>query len=349
MSPSQPIVLSARAASRLARERRQLVKSLEQELSSLRVAVDADRGARWPSSRELGAWQKTATARLKALLGWPLVGGTPARVKSQWWQIGRDKDGDIRLGRFGVTGGYAAFTLLFLPRAQRPVPLVIAQHGGLGLVEMISGLGRSTTNYSDIVARLRRRDCAVLVPQLPMWNTSAEPACSLEKLDARLQLLGGSSPALQTLTLRRALDAALELPELRDTTVGLAGLSYGGCFGLYAAALDTRIKAVLSSCYFNDRHAYPLPPAVAAGAARSFLDAELGALICPRPLWLEVGDKDELFSPAGARVEAAKLRRLYHDVGEAGRFRLKVFPGTHEFNRADAGLDFLLRALHPKR
>jgi dienelactone hydrolase len=160
-----------------------------------------------------------------------------------------------------------------------------------------------------------------------------------------MRLLGGSFPALNVLTLQRALDAALALPALRHSPVGLAGFSYGGCIGLYAGALDSRIRAVLTSGYFNDRHAYPLPPSVPAGAAQGLLDAELGALMCPRALWIEVTDHDELFSPKGARTEAAKLRRLYRETGHSARFRFCVFSGAHEFNRSDAGLEFLLKEL----
>lgn len=330
----------------LAAERTHLVASLERELARERSAVDKARGARWPTPLRLGAWQKTATIHLATQLGWPLVGGEPPRVKTRWRRLGRDKHGEIRLVRFGVTGHYAAFALLFLPGGGPPTSLVIAQHGGLGLVETIAGLGRPTTNYNDLVTRLRRRGCAVLVPQLPMWSDHAEPPCALEKLDPRLQLLGGSNPALQTLTLRRALDAALARPELRGARVGLAGVSYGGCFGMYAAALDPRIQALLTSVFFNDRHAYPFAPSFAAGAAQTFLDAELGALVCPRALWIEVADRDELITPQGARAEAAKLGRLYRATGHGARFRFTVFPGPHEFNRSDAGLDFLTRALN---
>ena len=335
-------------AARLLNERRHLVASLERELARHRAAADTTRAASWPTAVRLPAWQKSATKRLTALLGWPLTDAVPPREKTVWRTLGHDFLGEVRLVRFGVTGDYASFALLFLPQTSAPktFPLVIAQHGGLGLVETISGLnGRPTNNYNDLVTRLRRRHCAVLVPQLPMWSDYAEPRCSLEDLDARLRLCGHTSPALQTLTLRRALDAALALPALRAAPVGYAGLSYGGCFGLYAAALDQRIRAVLTSAYFNDRHAYPIGPATAPGAAHAFLDAELAALICPRAHWIEPADRDDLFSPAGARAEAAKVKKLYRDAGHAARFRFTVFPGTHEFNRDDAGLDFLLRAL----
>ena len=345
MSSIRRTALFPGAAARFEAERAGLVTSLERELSAQRSAANRIRGAGWPAPRRLAGWQRSATRRLTALLGWPLVGGRPPRGRPRWSRLGRDRDGEIRLVRFGVTGRYSAFALLLLPAAAGKAPLVIAQHGGLGLVEKVAGLRGSTSNYNDLVARLRQRGCAVLLPQLPMWRDSGPPRCDQDDFEPRLRLLGGSFPALHALTLRRALDAALALPELRTARVGLAGLSFGGCHGLYATALDPRIGALLTSGFFNDRHAYPLPSTVPPGAARAFLDAELGALVCPRPLWIETADQDELFLPAGARTEAAKLRRLYRAVGHPARFRFTVFPGRHEFNRSDAGLDFLVNAL----
>lgn len=335
------------ATSALARERARQVSSLERELRQWRTAVDAQRTERWPKPHQLAAWQRRATVKLRTLLGWPLVDGQAPRLKPRWRRLAQDAPGSMHLLTFGVTGEYRAFAALFLPPAAGtiPPPLVIAQHGGLGLIEKIAGLGRPTSNYNDLVTRLRRRGCAVLVPQLPMWRDHAEPPFDQDAVEPRLRLLGGSFPALNLLTLLRALDATLARPELRGAAVGLAGLSYGGCIGMYAAALDRRIRALVTSCFFNDRHAYPLPPAVPAGAARALLDAELGALVCPRALWIEVGKHDALFTTAGARAEARQLRRLYRETGHGDRFGYREFPGPHEFNRSDEGLDFLFRAL----
>ncbi|MBS0632663.1 MAG: hypothetical protein JSS11_12180 [Verrucomicrobia bacterium] len=341
MKPSRAL------SARFLNERKHLVASLNRELARHTAAADTTRAAAWPDAAHLARWQKSAAHRLTTLLGWPLTDSAKPKVKTSWRTLGRDALGELRLVRFGVTGEYGSFAALFLPAKPRttPPPLVIALHGGLGTIEKIAGLGHPTRNYNDLVTRLRRRHCAVLVPQLPLWRDHAEPYCAIEDLTARLNLLGHNSPALQTLTLRRALDAALAVPALRTAPVGLAGLSYGGCYGLYAAALDPRIRCLVTSAFFNDRHTYPNPAAVALGLAQSFLDAELAALVCPRALWIETGDKDELFTPSGARLEAKKVRALYRATGHAARFHFEVFRGTHEFNRAEANLDFLLHAL----
>lgn len=333
--PSYPV-------ERLVQERAQIFASLQKEFGAREQALKRTAAKEWPTPQRLPAWQRKTRAELKRALGWPLVGGATPKAKARWENFAEDELGTIWLVRFGVTGGYATYALLFLPRDAKVTSLVIAQHGGLGIVERFAGLGESSKNYNDLVARLRRRGAAVLAPQLPMWGHHAEPRFSMDQTDPRLRLLGGSFPALNVLTLQRALDAALALPALRGAHVTLVGVSYGGCFGLFAGALDPRIAGVLTSVYFNDRHRYPqlagLPLTLSAG----FLDAELAALMCPRRLWIEVADGDELFTPEGAKREAAKVAKLYRAAGHARRFHFEVFSGPHEFNRSDEGIEWIL-------
>ena len=70
--------------------------------------------------------------------------------------------------------------------------------------------------------------------------------------------------------------------------IGMIGLSYGGFYTLFAAALDVRIGAAVSSCFFNNRKMYDFVDWVWFNAANQFMDAEVGALVCPRPLYVEV-------------------------------------------------------------
>lgn len=128
----------------------------------------------------------------------------------------------------------------------------------------------------------------------------------------------------------------------------MIGLSYGGFYSLFSAALDRRIRAAVSSCFFNDRKTYDVPDWSWFGSANRFLDAEVGSLVCPRPLYIEVGKKDELFDVRRARPEAKKLAGVYRSLGLAEQFRYKEHDGGHELDRADDGIDFLCRHLQVK-
>ena len=52
---------------------------------------------------------------------------------------------------------------------------------------------------------------------------------------------------------KRALDYLLSRPEVDPARAGAAGCSGGGALTAYIGALDRRIKAVISGCYFNSR------------------------------------------------------------------------------------------------
>ena len=93
----------------------------------------------------------------------------------------------------------------------------------------------------------------------------------------------------------------------------------------------------------------PWPPFACASPAKLFLDAEVGALVCPRPLYVEVGAKDTLFDVRKARPEARRLRAFYERLGIADRFRYKEHEGGHELDRADDGIEFLCRHLGVSR
>jgi len=55
-------------------------------------------------------------------------------------------------------------------------------------------------------------------------------------------------------------------------------------------------------------------------AANQFMDAEVGALVCPRPLYVEVGKRDDLFNVRHARPEAKKLASIYQRLKFPDRF-----------------------------
>ena len=77
------------------------------------------------------------------------------------------------------------------------------------------------------------------------------------------------------------------------------------------------------------------------GSANSFHDAEIAGLVCPRPLYIEVGARDDLFDVASARPDADKVRTTYAALGMEDRFRYREHDGDHEFDKADDGIDFL--------
>lgn len=258
------------------------------------------------------------------------------------------EDGISRIYRLeiGVGEGLSLYGVLLLPLGcgEGPCPLAIVQHGGQGTPELCAGFHRES-NYNDMPRRILRRGFAVFLPQLHLWSGEYGPERNRQPFDNRLKQLGGSIAAVELYKLRRALDYLAARPDIDGGRIAMAGLSYGGFYTLFAAAVDLRLRAAYTSCFFNNRFVYDWSDWTWFNSGNTFLDAEVAGLVCPRPLYIEVGSDDELFEAKYAVAEYDKVKRLYEGLGLADRLRFKMFQGKHEFDAADDGIDFLCRAL----
>ncbi|MGG1515414.1 dienelactone hydrolase family protein [Paenibacillus oryzisoli] len=288
-----------------------------------------------------------------AMLGFPLnelyIEGkepvSPGKVEAAYDLIAEDALGTIYRVTLPVMEGLHAYGLFFRPPGDGPFPLVIAQHGGQGTPEMTAGFFGSV-NYNDMTRRILRRGVAVFAPQLLLWEAERfGPSFDRKQIDVQLKQLGGSLTALEVLKIRRSLDALLRRPDIDAQRVGMVGLSYGGFYTLFAAALDTRISVAVSSCFVNDRFAYGRSDWTWTGAGHRFLDAEVCGLICPRPLYIEGGAQDALFTVDGFVEESRRAGSHYERLAIPERFRAVVFDGGHEFNPQEEPLDFLFHHL----
>ncbi|WNR45556.1 alpha/beta hydrolase family protein [Paenibacillus roseipurpureus] len=285
--------------------------------------------------------------RLKAMLGWPLTEPPqpPVTDTASFVQIGEDELGSIYRANIPVMEGLTAYGLYFLPHGEGPFPLVVSQHGGQGTPELCSGFFGSE-NYHDMTRRVLRRGAAVFAPQLLLWNAERfGPEFQRQHLDTQFKQLGSSLAAIELFKIQGCINKLLERPELDTNRVGMIGLSYGGFYTLFTAAIDTRIQVSVSSCFVNDRFRYDWPDWTWFNAGNMLLDGEICGLVCPRPLYLEAGEDDELFHPEGFRAVSAQVMRYYEALGIADKFSSQVFKGTHELNPQEDPVDFLFKWL----
>ena len=292
------------------------------------------------SMAEYEAWSAQRREDFRAMLGWPLTeppAEEPPKAKIE--MVAQDELGRIFRVWIDTLPGVRTYGLLYLPRGKGPFPLAISQHGGGGTPELCT-LHENTENYNDMTRRAVRRGIAAFAPQLLLWRQEFKPAHDKLLIDRRLKQLGGSLAALEIYRLQRALDYLVSRPDIDGARVGILGLSYGGFYALYGAAADARFKVALSSCFFNSRKLYDFHDWSWRDSANRFLDAEVAALVCPRPLYIELGLHDELFAARHARPEGRKVTALYEKLGIPERFVYHEHGGGHEFDRADAGLDF---------
>lgn len=275
------------------------------------------------------------------MLGWPLTERrgrqAPEHIElEQVWQA----DG-ITLYRvqMEILPGVPLYGILF-KNGDEKRPLVISQHGGGGTPELCSGLlERGTVNYNQMTQRVLRHGVHVFAPQLLIWDPAQfqtnpkegeQTAQRRRALDQSLKMAGGSITALEVACLMGALDYFEEQPYVDAGRIGMVGLSYGGYYTQHMAAADTRIKAALTSCYFN-KHDFPVSTDYDFYRdALRFMNSELAMLVYPRKLCIQIATDDEILPAAGAREEFARLKD-YAGEQMGDWLRFKEFDGVHEF------------------
>lgn len=262
-------------------------------------------------------------------------------TKPRWENIADDPYATIYRVWLEVVDGVDAYALVSIPHGLKgPAPLLVCQHGGGGNPELVHGIleGVGTGNYGWMTLRALREGYVTLEPALlfPYGGKEDIKGQTRQQLDQQLQYLGTSILALELYKIFRLIDAACARAEVDRSRIGMAGLSYGGLYTIYAAALDTRIDVAVSSCFFNERRRYLWQDWSFFNFMNEFNDAELCALICPRPFMIEVGDADTLFAVEGAKAEALRAKRYWDGLELSDRFRFEVFAGGHEFKGDEA-------------
>ncbi len=157
--------------------------------------------------------------------------------------------------------------------------------------------------------------------------------------------LGQTVTGMWAWDLHRLIDYIETRDDAMSDRVGCAGLSGGGLQTLWASALDERIRCAVVSGYLY-------------GYKESLLDqhgncscnyvphlyehvdmGDIAALIAPRPLLVETGDKDPLNGESGLdnvypQVETA--RAAYRLLGVEDDIAHDVFDGPHKWNGVEA-------------
>ena len=280
---------------------------------------------------------------LKKMLGKPLTEkreGIPS-VRSERLS---DEDGyEIYRMHIEILDGLEMTGLLFKMKGETPRPLVLTVHGGLGSPEHISGIYGSTTNYNDMLQRVIKRNVHAFAPQLLLWDTKKYAVdYDRKSIDAGLKRVGSSIAALEIYGIQRILDYFEKQDYVKS--FGMIGISYGGFYTLYTAALETRIRSAVSCIYFNQRDAYPYEDWIWTSSAEKFDDAETACLIYPRKLYIRIADRDPLFDAKGGIAAFEKLKGYCGKVG-TDWVNFAVFEGEHEFLKDDTPIELLVNDL----
>ncbi len=264
----------------------------------------------------------------KKMLGWPLVDYEPEQLSEPKSEKLVEEDGySVYRMQFEILKGVFLTGLFFKVEGQKN-PLVIFQHGGAGTPEFVAGMYGSSEYYYDVIQTLTSQGANVFAPQLLLWDDTYGVDYDRKAIDARLKRVGSSVAAVEL----HGIFSVLDYFEKQDyvSNFGMVGLSYGGFYTLYTAALDTRIKSAVSCAFFNERKRYAYSDWTWFSSAKMLDDAEISCLIYPRKLCIELGTRDDLFSFHSGKKEFERLQNLCSDVG-CDWLSFVEFDGIHEF------------------
>jgi len=285
-------------------------------------------------------------AAFKEMLGWPLVGHKDdSRPAASFEKLADEENCEIYRVRLAVIDELTLTGLFFRQKGDEKRPLIIAQHGGLGTPELISGVYGDTGNYTRFPERILKRNVHVFCPQLLLWADAYNVPFSRGDIDNRLKRVGSSIAALEVYALTRVLDYFEE--EIYVSVFGMAGLSYGGFYTQYAMAADTRILAGISCSYFLKRDKAPWGDWTWKNSAYLFDDAEIACLVYPRNLSLLMGKSDELFDWHDSADSFERVKQLADGVG-TDWIGLELFEGVHEYPENDDAIERMLACLRAR-
>jgi dienelactone hydrolase len=162
-------------------------------------------------------------------------------------------------------------------------------------------------------------------------------------------LMGETMIGWRVYDVMRAIDWIETRKDLDAARVGCMGISGGGTCTLFSTALDPRIRAAMVSGYLNTfRDSIMSISHCIDNYVPGILNwaemYDVAGLIAPRPLFVESGERDNIFPIAASRASFARVRKVYEVFDAAALTEQETFDGPHSF-WGKRGLPFLAKHL----
>jgi len=315
------------------------------------------------SQREAEDWQQALRAKLTELLGgFPATREPlrPATLETRAFP-GYRREKIV----FDSRPGVSVLAYLLLPtRAQAPAATVICIPGHGRGVDDIVGIDEQGRERTDKPGY--EHDFAIQVAEAGMAAVAIEPmgfGCRRDLLNARqglahkaceptaggALLLGETIIGWRVWDVMRTIDYIATRPELDARRVGCMGISGGGTATLFSAALEPRIRAAMVSGYLNT---FRDSVGSLAHCVDNYVPGilnwaemhDIAGLIAPRPLFVESGERDNIFPIAASLESFRQVREVYGVFQAADRVEQEVFPGEHSF-WGKRGIPFMVKHL----
>jgi dienelactone hydrolase len=283
----------------------QMVAGIDRFLLREIAASVARRGRHWKrdvsSAEKYNAWVSANRAHLAKIIGAhdPRAKVTAldlVETTAQPALVGRGEAFEVIAVRWPVVRGVRSEGLLLVPKSTRTVPDVVAIPDADQTPEQICGLAPGVAPEAQFARRLAESGCRVVVPALidradtfSAIGSRATNQPHREFLYRPAFEMGRHIIGYEVQKVLAAVDWFAHEAGGKDRAIGVMGYGEGGLLALHAAALDTRIDAVVTSGYFDARENLWQEPIYRNVFALldEFGDAELASLVAPRALVVE--------------------------------------------------------------
>ncbi|PYT32464.1 MAG: acetylxylan esterase [Acidobacteria bacterium] len=309
------------------------------------------------------SWQKQFRAKLTELVG----GFSSARTPLQPETLEVREFPAYRREKFLIESrpGLAVLGYLLTPTNSKPpyrTMVCVPGHGrGVDDIVGIDDHGQDRTSKDGY-----QHDFAIQVAEHGLAAVAIEPMAfgcrrgsqankeglghsSCQPVAGAALMLGQTMIGWRVYDVMRTIDWIETRKELDAGRVGCMGISGGGTCTLFSAALEPRIRAAMVSGYLNTFRdsVFSLSHCIdnyVPGILNWGEMYDVAALIAPRPLFAESGDKDDIFPVEASRATFARVKKVYDIFNDAEKFQNEIFDGEHSFHGVK-GLPFLVEHL----
>ncbi len=312
--------------------------------------------------KQTEAWQKRLRAKVSEL-----VGGFPAEradLRSQTLEVREFPAYRREKFIFQSKPGLYVLAYLLTPKTQGPFATVVCAPGHGRGVDDIVGIDEHGKDRTDKAGY--QHDFALQVVEHGMAAVAIEQMAFGCRRDPRTRkrglgnsacqptagaalLLGQTMIGWRVYDVMRTIDWIETRKELDSKRVGCMGISGGGTCTTFSAALEPRIRAAMISGYLNTFRDSILSLShcidnYVPGILNWAEMYDVAGLIAPRPLFVESGEKDDIFPLQASLASFARVKKVYEVFGAADLAQQETFDGPHSFWGVK-GLPFLARHL----
>ena len=314
--------------------------------------------------RQAEAWQKRLRAKLTELLG--SFPSTRVDLQPETLEVREFPRYRREKVIFRSKPGMHVLAYLLTPKEAKPpyaAMVCVPGHGrGVDDIVGIDDNGQDRTNKDGY-----QHDFAIQVVEHGVAAVAIEPLCFGCRRDPVTKRKGGlkgsacqpsAGAALvlgQTMIgwrvwdVMRTIDWIGTRKELDAKRVGCMGISGGGTCTTFSAALEPRIKVAMISGYLNTFRDCIMSVShcidnYVPGILHWAEMYDVAGLIAPRPLFVESGERDDIFPIAASRESFARVKKVYELFGAADVVEQETFDGPHSFWGVK-GVPFVARQL----